>query len=332
MRKHLINAVSLASLLVIGEFVASTEAHFPLPFLRGGSSSAAVATRTRTTQRRKQQRRLRRNNGIPRQLANLQQGLNKVGERIQNDASKNLKEFQMNVSREWGKFVANIPRLPSRNFNSKSGKLDEVLRTFSSVLNGQDLDTAQLLKACRAHLALMKASGASLRLVAKDLESNLQKAEALYKKSPKECQNLSSLLQMERESGIHDGNVLRDPSAAIGMLWIRRSLSFQADLYQSLTYSNGPHPRDAALESYVKHLHPYHGWALRKVFPASLTRMPEKRDLIAVFGGIKSDELNDDYEREIVKKIKALVSEWDPLLDVWRDDFQKLDLEDTRRV
>ena len=327
MRRNLINIGFLTLIILIGECITDTEAHIPLPFLRGGSSTA-VATRTRTKYR---QQRRHRKNAIPKRLANLQQGIHKVGEIIQKDATKQWKGLRSNAGREWGKFVAHIPRLPSKKLHSKSSKLDEVLRTFSTVHNGRDVDTAQLLKACRAHLAFMKSGGSALRLVAKDLESNLHKAEALFKKSPKECRRLTSLLETEQGSGIHNGNILRDPSAAMGLLWIRRSLAFQSDLYGSLTHGQ-QHPRDAAMDAYSKHLFPYHGWALRKVFPASLSQMPEREAFIATVGGIKKDELIEEYEREIVKKLKTLVATWDPLLDAWKGEFERLGLEDTRRV
>lgn len=178
----------------------------------------------------------------------------------------------------------------------------------------------------------MKSGGSSLRLVAKDLESNLQKAEKPFKKSPKQGKTLSSLLESEREAGIHQGNVLKEQSAAMGLLWIRRSLSFQLDLYSSLIAQNGPHPRDAAYEAYTKHLSPFHGWALRKVFPASLSQMPNRQAFIAKFGGVTLDELNDEYDREVVRKLKSLVAAWDPLISTWEKDFARLDLEDIRKV
>eukprot|EP01083_Nonionella_stella_P240182 839846_1 len=117
----------------------------------------------------------------------------------------------------------------------------------------------------------------------------------------------------------------------MGLLWIRRSLAFQLELYSSLI-TNSIHPRDAAKSAYHLHLAPYHGWALRKVFPASLTQMPDRSVFIAKCGGIKLDELNDEYDRAIAKKLKVLVGHWQPLLGTWKDEFERLGLEDIRRV
>lgn len=337
--------IIITTLISLGHFAngnSSPLGFFPLPFIRGGSAT----TLTRT----KQQQRQRRHKGRPSLLppgplklvGNIKQGLDKIGENVQNDLQKisqGIQTAQDNIGRELGKvgkFVGDIPRalpfLPPRKRHLKCTKLDDVCHSFSACIKGSEVDTAQLLKAIRAHLVFMKSGGSSLRLVAKDLESNLHKAEKPFKKSPKQGKTLSSLLESERESGIHQGNILKEESAAMGLLWIRRSLAFQFDLYSSLIAQDGPHPRDAANEAYVKHLSPFHGWALRKVFPASLSQMPNRETFIAKFGGVSLDELNEEYDREIVKKLKTLVAAWDPLISSWERDFERLGLEDLRRV
>lgn len=266
---------------------------------------------------------------------------------LSTETAKHWDEIQSNINREWSKVASTVLRiLPTFNNisnSSNSRKLDEVLKAFQSLqLNGNQVETAKLLKACRAHLTLMKSGGPSLKLVAKDMESNLQKAESLFQElHPKnKGKDLTSLLQTERESGIHNGNVLRDSSAAMGLLWIRRSLAFQKDLYSSLVHGGSgsskkkkqQHPRDAALDAYEKHLSPFHGWMLQKIFPLSLSQMPEREVFIAKFGGKEIGDLDKEYEEEIVHKLKSLVGLWEPLISTWEDEFEKLDLEDTRRV
>lgn len=342
------NLSFLISFLMLGECITKGEGALPpsriplpLPFLRlrGGSATTAAATKSRTKKRRRQP-------GVhPLQIVanNAKRSLDNLGSKIQHDASTMGK----NIGREWSKLtstarrlVANIPKLlrppllPKGRKSLKScKKLDDVCLAFSSVLRGgNELDTQQLLKACKAHLQLMKTGGPSLRLVAKDLEANVQKAEKVLKKlPPKEGKYLSSLLASEKCRGIHNGDELHEKSAAMGLLWIRRSLAFQMELYACLA-SGERHPRDAAQAAYVRHLSPYHGWALRKVFPASLSQMPERRAFIAKFGGVCVEDLSDKYERVLANKLKALVNTWDPLISCWKEDFERLGLEDTRRV
>lgn len=140
------------------------------------------------------------------------------------------------------------------------------------------------------------------------------------------------MLELERESDIHNGNVLKDPSAAMGLLWIRRSLAFQSRLFESLLPSDGLHPKDAAISAYHDHLYPYHGWMLRSIFPTSLSQMPHREVFLSTFGEIDLQDLGEDEETKITRKLRALISTLDPLLAVWKDSFIELDLEDTRRV
>lgn len=238
-----------------------------------------------------------------------------------------------NVNTAAYELAATLPRISSSKLDLRSSKLDEVIRTFAKVYDGHSIDTAKLLKAIRAHLELMKSGGAALCLVAKDLENNLHKVLTLYKKSPKECKTLASLLSLERDSDIHDGNHLQDASAAMGLLWIRRSLAFQSHLwYESLVTSDGPHPKDAAYEAYEEHLCPYHGWMLRTVFPASLSQMPHREVFLSKFGEVEIEDLDHENESKIIRKLRALVSTLKPLIKAWEDTFEELDLEDTRRV
>mmetsp|Transcript_21390 Transcript_21390/g.46444 ORF Transcript_21390/g.46444 Transcript_21390/m.46444 type:complete len:269 (-) Transcript_21390:163-969(-) len=233
---------------------------------------------------------------------------------------------------EFGKLAATLPRVSSSKLDLRSSKLDEVIRTFAKVFDGSEIDTSRLLRACRAHLELMKSGGAAMCLVAKDLESNLHKAEALFKKSPKECKTLASLLELERKGDIHNGNVLSDPSAAMGLLWIRRSLAFQSHLFESLMSPDGQHPKDAAYQAYNKHLSPYHGWMLRTVFPASLSQMPQRAVFLSKFGEVDIEDLDHEQESKIVRKLGAFIGTLEHLINEWKDCFEKFGLEDTRRV
>mmetsp|Transcript_32792 Transcript_32792/g.55782 ORF Transcript_32792/g.55782 Transcript_32792/m.55782 type:complete len:354 (-) Transcript_32792:116-1177(-) len=332
----LISAMRRRNVLIVGFFTLAlfaskgiVEAHLSLsslPFLRGGYTAFAPVTKPLETQR------ISPPSPILFRLDNLQRTINNIGDKIQAETTKLWSDLHENFGREWGKFTSSLGKLISREQAEGSKKLDEVLRAFKSVLTGSEVDTAQLLKACRAHLILMKSGGSALKVVAKDMETNLNKAESLFKKLPKEGKYLSSLLEKEREIGIHDGNMLKDASAAMGLLWIRRSLSFQLDLYASLIPSDGQHPKDAAMDAYYKTLSPYHGWLLQKAFPLSFSQMPDRKVFIAKFGGRELENLDADYEHEIVKKLKSLVAIWEPIIKTWSDEFERLDLEDKRRA
>jgi hypothetical protein len=102
------------------------------------------------------------------------------------------------------------------------------------------------------------------------------------------------------------------------------------DLFESsLVSQNGKHPGVAAIDAYERHLSPYHGWMLQKVFPLSLSAMPKRSAFIAAFGGT-DEPVNPAHEEEIVRKLKALLSTWRPIIKRWSEDFESLNLEDTR--
>ncbi|KAL7534666.1 hypothetical protein ACHAWF_004914 [Thalassiosira exigua] len=342
----------VAALLLLGDRPRGTTSRLlprPLPHPRGGSTAVA----------KNEKKRRRRDADVeivgfwtaegpnPLQVAanHTARGLGRVGGKIRRDAA-GLGE---NAGREWTKLAsgtrrfvaAGLPRPPRlrlpflpRRGSAQCRKLDDVCRTFSSVIrSGGEVDTARLLRACRAHVVLMKTGGSSLRLVARDYEGNVKKAERAYRASRKEsgCASLASLLESERERGAHRGSELGERSGAMGLLWIRRSLQFQSELYASLARGE-VRPRDAAREAYDRHLSPYHGWALRRVFPASLSAMPEREAFLAKFAGVEADELDDERVRTVAKKLRSLVATWDPLLGAWRGEYERLGLEDTRRV
>jgi hypothetical protein len=71
---------------------------------------------------------------------------------------------------------------------------------------------------------------------------------------------------------------------------------------------------------------------LRTAFPASLSQMPNRDVFLSKFGEVEIDDLDRDTEYKIVRKLGALVSTLEPLLMLWRESYERLDLEDTRRV
>ena len=96
-----------------------------------------------------------------------------------------------------------------------------------------------------------------------------QKKQRKTKRSKKHHQTLSDLLMAEVEAGIHKpGGILKDPSGAVGFLWMRRSIAYQHALFEALTV--GAEPRQAAYDAYRSTLMPFHGWAMRRLYTAFL--------------------------------------------------------------
>lgn len=122
------------------------------------------------------------------------------------------------------------------------------------------------------------------------------------------------------------GGILKEPSAALSILWMRRTLSFQNSFFEELsktTPEQSDAPARAALTAYHRTLEPYHSNLLRKVYRIGLPRgMPDRQTLLAKFGG----------SERTIGDMRKLVQVWRPLLKSMERPFLALDLEDTRRV
>jgi hypothetical protein len=225
----------------------------------------------------------------------------------------------------------------------------------------QEIYLARLLGACHAFAAAMRRVGQTQS--AKDLMQNLQKVEELLLEdgssstaNPQQQQTMSSWLRYEKEvlavhggarcGGTKNNAKLKDPSGAIGLLWIRRSIEFNCHFYSlvvgadddSPTYT----PAEAALAAYRKVLQPVHSWTWRRLYTIGIqSATPDRNDFLARVGGFdgfmdggKSVHvvLTPQQERAAIRDLRRLVAAWLPLIDSWKQTFQNLDLEDKRLV
>eukprot|EP00568_Trieres_chinensis_P012875 CAMPEP_0183295568 /NCGR_PEP_ID=MMETSP0160_2-20130417/3482_1 /TAXON_ID=2839 ORGANISM="Odontella Sinensis, Strain Grunow 1884" /NCGR_SAMPLE_ID=MMETSP0160_2 /ASSEMBLY_ACC=CAM_ASM_000250 /LENGTH=269 /DNA_ID=CAMNT_0025457073 /DNA_START=418 /DNA_END=1227 /DNA_ORIENTATION=+ len=219
-------------------------------------------------------------------------------------------------------------------YDQQVTRMEKVARSFEPVLSQSDdqkVDVARLLAACRSYAELTQEMGQTA--VARDMESNIRKAERLFSVAPAhERRYLASLLELERKRGMHGpGGELSDSSAAAGLLWLRRSIAFQTELYSALLRSIDP--KEAALEAYRSQVQPYHGWMLRRLFTTKfLSMMPPRRDMLATLGGFPMNEFGDEEEKTTLQDLEHLVLVWRPILSHWKRTYEELDLEDTRQV
>jgi hypothetical protein len=202
---------------------------------------------------------------------------------------------------------------------------------FAGNRNGREadccIDTKNLLLACKEYVSVLKDMGE--RQVAHDMQGNVKKLEALYNKSPAHRRTtISELLFFEKNMGIHQPGRLKDPSGAMGLLWIRRSLSCQHRMYGMLLDNRDP--QEAAVEAYAVELQPYHGWLLRKL--ALGKTAPPRHETLAKIGGFKNERFGELEEAATVNDLHQLLSTWRPILDRCIRVYADLDIEDTRRV
>jgi hypothetical protein len=134
----------------------------------------------------------------------------------------------------------------SKTINASASKLGALAAYFDACLIpqqseeegcGAGIDTQRFLEACRQLESFMVSVGH--KQSAKDLLQNIHKIQGACAKTPVEPrQTILELLQHEKSTGIHDGlskspsvRILDEESGAMGLLWIKRSLSFQHTMY-----------------------------------------------------------------------------------------------------
>jgi Glycolipid transfer protein (GLTP) len=164
---------------------------------------------------------------------------------------------------------------------------------------------------------------------------------------------MRTILQLEKDLGIHDYsgeggklNLLKDPSCAMGLLWIRRSLQFQYTLFDALLHpssdNNGENSNEpdesavaarAAVRAYQTTLAPYHGFALRQIYNVAVTTAtPSRHEWLARLGGFAMVDFGPAQQAATQRDLERLLAIWKPLIEHWVHLYDELDLEDLRRV
>ena len=143
-----------------------------------------------------------------------------------------------------------------------------------------ELTLVELLEAFRVTTSIMELFGSLMAPAVKNDQANLEKVRQAWKKHGQPS-TLRGLLQAEIDAKIHrPGGNLKDPSAAIALVWVRRSLAFQAGMLEGLAEDPSATLSAAASEAYKRHLEPHHNFILRNTFRIGLNAMPTKEELM----------------------------------------------------
>jgi len=214
-----------------------------------------------------------------------------------------------------------------------------LLRPFEAVLRRSpakdqpEIETEKLIEACRELKASMVAVGQDRN--AAEIDRNLKKVEALHRMAPRgRRETLRALLEYEKELGVHgqDGR-LKDPSAAIGLLWIRRSLAFQERMYTYVLDGPVAPTNEAALKAYRETLEPFHGKALQMLYSMALKKTtPNRHEMLQKLCAVPENRFGAAEENATAQELRKLCETWKPLLNSWEETFETLGLEDTRKV
>ena len=194
-----------------------------------------------------------------------------------------------------------------------------------------EIKVAELLVACEAFLEILRAMGSSMMLAVKDFQNNIKKAHMMFDVDQNKYSTMKALLEAEKKTGIHQpGGINKDPSSAAGLLWIRRSLSYQLVIFQELIKGDEVTLQCATQISYDQELLPFHAWMLKTVFGRVIASVPTRENLEkALLPKTDDADLRKNVSDKDMKEFVDLVG---PVLEQWRAVYAELDLEDVRKV
>ena len=102
-------------------------------------------------------------------------------------------------------------------------------------------------------------------------------------------QSLRALLSAEIAARVHkdgaSGLVLRDPSCALSIVWLRRGLALQTGIIEGLVRERQQSMNTIVTNAYVAELEQYHNWALRGTMKLAFNAAPNKDRVLRNFQG-----------------------------------------------
>jgi hypothetical protein len=202
-----------------------------------------------------------------------------------------------------------------------------------------ELRVEPMLEAFACTLNVAEQFGPLLGLAVKNDQANFDKVRTAWTAlsesgDASRCASLRGLLEAERASGIHmAGGVLADPSAAIALVWMRRSLDFQNAVLDGMHTDRAAPLSNIARDAYRTHLESFHNFWLKSTFRAGLSAMPSRSDFIdRLTPGL--DETMEAPERELLcyTELAELTQVQQKAIAAVGSLLVELDMEDRRKV
>lgn len=176
--------------------------------------------------------------------------------------------------------------------------------------------------------------GTTMVLAVKNDEGNIEKVrQALTKQSAANGgapPTLRAVLSAERAQGMHTPGKLADPSAAVALLWMHRSLAFQHAMLDGLCCKRESKFSDLAREAYTKHLEANHSWLLKNTFKMSLNSMPTRDEFFVRLA--PRMHRADEREQICLQEIRDFSLAAGPVVQAIRSIYEELGLSDDRKA
>jgi len=111
---------------------------------------------------------------------------------------------------------------------------------------------------------------------------------------------LRDLLQFEVDSEVHGTKLpkLKEKSGAMGLLWVRRQLHYQTEIFTNVIKVPKQYgsTRAAVSAAYNEVYDKFHGWAVQKIFNYSFQAAPEGREIYNYMNPEKLKEATEDLK------------------------------------
>uniref|UniRef100_A0A6T8BYJ5 Glycolipid transfer protein domain-containing protein n=1 Tax=Prymnesium polylepis TaxID=72548 RepID=A0A6T8BYJ5_9EUKA len=149
-----------------------------------------------------------------------------------------------------------------------------------SVTDAEDVDPTQFCAGGNEFVKLLESLGPFALPVAQQAKGNLDKIAGSAKALGGDG-SMRTLLQKERDSGMHgSGTELKDPSAAIGVIWVVRFLAFWEEVCLARVSADVSITFKETLEDAYKHnLKDFCGGVVQMSFNTALLAVPQWKDV-----------------------------------------------------
>jgi len=192
-----------------------------------------------------------------------------------------------------------------------------------------ELHVEPVLSAFSIQLRVAETFGPMMAPIIRNEVTNLEKVTVAWRHLNRPA-TVRALLEAELASGIHrKGAVLKDPSAAMALLWMRRMLQFQTSMFDQLLVDTSGVLTAAARSAYASQLEPYHGWLLKNGFRVGLSGLPKRDEFLRRLAPNTPDP---DRENICVEDMRDCVNVTNQVVEAMRALFVELDLEDKRKA
>ena len=193
--------------------------------------------------------------------------------------------------------------------------------------NEEDIHVGRLLLASERLESTMRKIGFSQS--ANDIHGNVAKIRSAYDSAPKnQRDSMPALLRYEIASGVLKGKKIPEKSAAMGFLWLGRSLNYQFDMFSHMLDHNAE-PYEAAMYAYNRDLKPHLSWPLQKMGQAAMSTMLKSRrqkEMFARIGGFSEETFGTCEEQATKQELRQVMGHIQPMLSRWKKVFSELDL------